>query len=384
MKARVLAAVDVLRVVDLLRAQGYQVMAPFAEDQRDTAFAAVTDENRDAIALHLANPLSPPKRFALPSIEPLLEIRGRGAETRFRPVLEAPRVAVFGIRSCDVAGIGHLDRFFLGGAYPDIYYATRRDRLFLVNVVCTEPGVDIGETCFCPCTDTGPAAREGFDLQLMDLGDEWLAIAGTPRGEALFDEPVGESSSVEPDGESSSVQPAGEPVATRTIFRRGTPAHLERRRAILEALRGKFRTYTSWFSAAVSRVTLGEVPEGTWEEIGNRCLECGGCTYVCPACTCFTVSDRPAGPDRTERVRIWDSCALSGFTRMAGGHNPRKAVHDRRNRRFYRKLSYHFIQREGSVACVGCGRCAEVCHGDVGMPAVVELLRRGPQNGGSP
>ncbi len=358
MKARVLAPADVLRVVDLLRAQGYQVMAPFAEEGSDTAFAAVTDENRDAIALHLPNPLYPPKRFALPPIEPLLELRGSGADTTFRPVLEAPRVAVFGIRSCDVAGIGHLDRFYLGGAYPDIYYATRRERLFLVNVVCTEPGVDIGEACFCPCTDTGPAAREGFDLQLMDLGDEWLALAGTPRGEALFDVPIGEP-----------------------IFRRGSGQHVERRREILERLRGQFRTYTSWFAAAVTRVSRGEVPEGTWEEIGNRCLECGGCTYVCPACTCFTVSDRPAGPDRTERVRFWDSCALSGFTRMAGGHNPRKAVHDRRNRRFYRKLSYHFIQRERSVACVGCGRCAEICHGDVGMPAVVELLRRGPEKG---
>jgi len=192
----------------------------------------------------------------------------------------------------------------------------------------------------------------------MDLsGGEWLALAGSPRGEALFQEP---------------------------FFRRGTPEHLARRRARLDDVRTRFRTFTSWFAAAVSRVSRGEVPEGTWEEIGRRCLECGGCTYVCPACTCFTVSDRPAGPDRVERVRIWDSCALSGFTRMAGGHNPRKAVHDRRNRRFYRKLSYHFIEHERSVACVGCGRCAETCHGDVGMPAVVELLRRGPPSNGGP
>jgi len=78
---------------------------------------------------------------------------------------------------------------------------------------------------------------------------------------------------------------------------------------------------------------------------GQRCLECGGCTYVCPACTCFTVSDRQVGPDEFERVRIWDACALSGFTRMAGGFNPRRAVHDRRNRRFFRKLAHYFIQR---------------------------------------
>jgi Fe-S oxidoreductase len=28
------------------------------------------------------------------------------------------------------------------------------------------------------------------------------------------------------------------------------------------------------------------------------------------------------------------------------------------------------------MACVGCGRCAAVCHGDIGMPSVVEIVRR--------
>jgi ferredoxin len=154
-----------------------------------------------------------------------------------------------------------------------------------------------------------------------------------------------------------------------------------KRRAILEDVRRRFKPMaTSWFSAAVKDVSRGEILEKTWEEIGNRCLECGGCTYVCPACTCFTVSDRQVGPNDVERVRIWDSCALGGFTRMAGGFNPRRAVHDRRNRRFFRKLAHYFIQRELSMACVGCGRCAAVCHGDIGMPTVVEMVRRAAES----
>jgi L-lactate utilization protein LutB len=28
------------------------------------------------------------------------------------------------------------------------------------------------------------------------------------------------------------------------------------------------------------------------------------------------------------------------------------------------------------VVCIGCGRCVEVCHGDIGMPNVVEIVRR--------
>jgi len=349
MRARMVAHQDVLKIVDLLEVRGYEVIGLFADRGDDTYFDVVTDANRNQVQLHAPNPCNPPKRFLLPHIEPLMKIHRSNGGTHIEPIYQEKQRAIFGIRSCDVAGIHHLDRFYLGREYRDIYYEKRRRGLFLVNFVCTDPEADIGEKCFCVCADTGPAARAHFDLQLMDLGDEYMAVAGTPAGESLFEEP---------------------------IFRHGTPAHLQKRRAILAGLRSRFKTTTSWFSAAVRHISQGKTQEKTWEEIGNRCMECGGCTYVCPTCTCFTVSDRQVGPNEVERVRIWDSCALSGFTRMAGGFNPRRAVHDRRNRRFFRKLDYYFVQRELSVACVGCGRCAVVCHGDIGMPAVVEMIRR--------
>jgi len=350
MRARVMARGDVLKIVDLLRAQGYEVIAPFHGRGRDTFFDTVTDQNRDRIQIHLPNPYYPPKRYVFPHIERLLKVERSNGDLHIEPTYEQPKRAIFGIRSCDIAGIFHLDRFYLGREFRDIYYDNRRKNLLLINVVCSDPEVDIGEECFCMCADTGPAARDHFDLQLMDLGEEFLAVAGTPTGEAMFADP---------------------------IFKKGTQAHIARRRAILEDVRNRFKPLTtSWFSAAIQDVSKGEILEKTWEEIGNRCLECGGCTYVCPACTCFTVSDRQVGPNEIERVRIWDSCGLDGFTRMAGGFNPRRAVHDRRNRRFFRKLAHYFIQRELSMACVGCGRCAAVCHGDIGMPSVVEMVRR--------
>jgi len=349
MKARILGRADVLEIVDQLRRQGYEVIAPFCGRGRDTFFDTVTDGNCAEIQIHLPNPYYPPKRFVLPHIERLLKVQSSRDKILIEPTYESPKLAIFGIRSCDVAGISHLDRFYLGREFRDIYYEKRRSNLFLVNIVCTDLNQDINDECFCVCADTGPAARDHFDLQLMDLGDDFMAVAGTPAGEAMFANP---------------------------IFRQGVEADIEKRRAILNNVRKRFKSTTSWFSATVRYISLGEVLEKTWEEIGNRCFECGGCTYVCPACTCFTVSDRRVGPDEIERVRIWDACALGGFTRMAGGHNPRKAVHDRRNRRFFRKLAHYFIQRELSMACVGCGRCADVCHGDIGMPSVVEIIRR--------
>lgn len=350
MKARIIPTEDVLSIVDILRDEGYQVVAPFRIHDADTCFDLVTDDNRNAIALHVPNPLYPPKRFVLPHIQRLMTTERTADGLRVEPTIAEQRLAVFGIRSCDVAGIRHLDRFYLDREYRDIYYDRLRRGLFLVNMVCTMPGVDIGPDCFCLCTDTGPASREGFDLQLMDLGDRYMAVAGSE---------------------------AGESVLKAAVFQPASQGDVVERRRLLTEARQSFLNRTSWFAGAVRRVSSGTVPEETWEEIGNRCLECGGCTFVCPACTCFTVTDRLTVEGRYERVRVWDSCALAGFTRMAGGFNPRKAVHDRRNRRFFRKLSHYFVQRELSVACVGCGRCAAVCHGEIGMPTVVEMIRRG-------
>ncbi len=348
MRARIIDSRNVLQLVDLLRRE-YEVIAPFTGRGRDTFFETVTDENRNDIRVHLPNPYSPPKRFVLPQIERLLTVKKNGNQFQVEPTYRELKRAIFGIRSCDVAALHHLDRFFLGRDYRDIYYEKRRNNLFLVNVVCTHIDKDITEECYCLCSDTGPAARDHFDLQLMDLGDEFMVVAGSAKGEVFLADP---------------------------IFKKATPEHVEKRRAILADVRKRFKNTTGWFSATIRYISQGKVLDKTWEEVGNRCLECGGCTYVCPACTCFTVADRQVGPGEIERVRLWDSCALNGFTRMAGGFNPRRAVHDRRNRRFFRKLAHYFIQRELSMACVGCGRCAAVCHGDIGMPAVVEIIRR--------
>lgn len=350
MRARLIQTSDLLNVVDVLRKE-YQVYAPFYGRDRDTYFDLVTDANRDNIQIHLPNPYYPPKRYVFPHIQHLFKIH-TGEYPSIEPVKEPKKRAVFGIRSCDVAGIFHLDRFYLGNAYKDNYYEELRNNTFLINIVCSDAKVDVDDDCFCVCADTGPAARENFDLQLMDMHNEqgeFLAVAGTPRGEALFALP---------------------------FFTKARPEHVIRRREILNEVRKHFKIATSWYSAATRFITQGGITEDTWKKVGDRCLECGGCSYVCPTCTCFTVTDRSTGPNETERVRIWDACALSGFTRMAGGHNPRQTVHDRRNRRFFRKLGYYFIQRELMPSCVGCGRCVSVCHGDIGMPHVVEILRR--------
>ncbi len=110
MRARVITYKDLGRLVDLLRRE-YQVYAPFFGRGRDSYFDLVTDENRDQLQLHIPNPYYPPKRYVLPQIESLMTFTLGKGETRIEPTLDETKRALFGIRSCDVAGIDHLDRY---------------------------------------------------------------------------------------------------------------------------------------------------------------------------------------------------------------------------------------------------------------------------------
>lgn len=349
MKAYILNKGDIFPFLDLIR-KDYEVVAPFVDRYNDSYYDYVTDRNIKSVQLHFANPLYPPKQFVFPGIESMFCFDISAKEVKIFPTWVEKPIAIFGIRSCDVAAISHLDRFFLHNGFVDPYYLRRRRNLFLINIVCTQIDTDITENCFCLCSDTGPSASLGFDLQLIDLGEEWMLIGGSQKGQKYLEAP---------------------------FLKEATQLHFERRHSILSWVRHNFpRQTTSWFAATIRFISQDKVIEEIWEEIGDRCLECGGCSYVCPTCSCFTVTDLKYTDTQFTRIRVWDSCALQGFTRMAGGFNPRKSVHDRRNRRFFHKLAYHFIQRDFSIGCVGCGRCEKVCHGGIGMPTVVEKIRR--------
>ena len=114
MKARVLDSADVLKIVDLLREQGCEVFAPFGGRGRDTCYDKVTDQNRGEIQIHLPNPYYPPKRFIFPHIERLMKVQRSGGGIQIEPTYREPKRAIFGIRSCDVAGLQYLERYFSG------------------------------------------------------------------------------------------------------------------------------------------------------------------------------------------------------------------------------------------------------------------------------
>ncbi len=297
-------------------------------------------------------PINPIKQVVFPHIDAFLRYRYERKSREVSIGLSDPSEAkaLLGVRSCDLEGLLCLDRFFLGQEFVDEMYRRHRRRLFIVSNTCVRPF----SQCFCVCTDSGPAPREGFDLNLIALQDGWLVEVGSERGETVARELGWKEAPAEASDWKQSIVDAS-----------------------VRSFDGLAVENKAWISRVTNRITTGFVREGTWDFIGKQCLECGACSFVCPSCSCFNVEDvAEMGSDDWVRLRCWDSCAYEGYTRMAGDHNPRKPVEDRRNKRFFCKLSYSQAKKYLRPGCVGCGRCSWVCPGDIGLPNVVTYIRR--------
>jgi formate hydrogenlyase subunit 6/NADH:ubiquinone oxidoreductase subunit I len=340
---------DILQIAKALSTE-YQVYGPVIEPGSGQTFFEKVDDVGE-ISLSAPIPAAPPKHIVFPQADRILSYRyaGGNAPVEMKPDFKETPKALFGLRSCDLTGLQCLDRFFLGQEFVDEVYRSQRKKMFIVTNTCVAPF----KYCFCVCTDSGPAAEEGYDLNLTDIGDNFLIEAGSAKGKALCE---------------------------KLQLATAADKDLAEKNRLVDKSITLFESFSTeskaWVSRVMNRITTGFAKEEVWEYVGDQCFECGACSFVCPSCSCFNVVDTATGDCSCDRLRTWDSCSYEGYSRMAGGHNPRKPVEDRRNKRFFCKLSYSQSKKYLRPGCVGCGRCDWVCPGDIGMPNVVKYIRR--------
>ena len=250
---------------------------------------------------------------------------------------------VFGVRACDAASFGILDRVFLSNPV-DAYYKARREKGVVVTVACREPET----SCFCHTFGIDPAEPAG-DVSCIFAGDSLYLDAKTEKGAALLD-----SLGVLEDAADADLDVV---EAEKTVARDNL---------------AKIPLYdltTEGFGAGKTMELFGS-PK--WAELSEACLGCGTCTFVCPTCQCYDIRDYDTGHG-VQRYRCWDSCMFSEFTRMSAGQ-PRLTQVERFRQRFMHKLVYYPENNEGVFSCVGCGRCVVKCPQHLNIVKVIKTL----------
>ena len=324
-------------------AKSHRVVAPLKNRHGDTLYGEL--DAVETAELDLAGqPQASAKSFFLPQQEVLFTYQ-RGAEggyefTETPPA--APPTVFFGLRSCDLSAILYTDVVFLGRE-KEPGYRQRREAAILISIACHEPQAN----CFCHATKSGPFLEFGYDLQFTDLGNRFLVEVGRSRGEELVRE-------------------------WQPFFSLATEEDVKLQYQLALEANGLFRRSVD-VGHAVQVLAEGGVAEAVWRELADRCQDCGGCAYLCPTCTCFTIRDEKLTEDHGERLRCWDACTLDGFSRMAGGHNPVNKEAHALQRRFQHKLRDD-VRKHGRPSCVGCGRCVGICFGGVDIIRFVDMV----------
>jgi len=111
-----------------------------------------------------------------------------------------------------------------------------------------------------------------------------------------------------------------------------------------------------------------------WDELAEKCLGCGICTYVCYLCHCFSIEDSVSlDNSKCSRCRYWDACTLPGFSKVAGGHNFHKSIKQRYYNWFYHKFVRAY-QEYGKAQCVACGKCKKYCPARISIEEVLKEI----------
>ncbi|MCL5987155.1 MAG: 4Fe-4S dicluster domain-containing protein [Actinobacteria bacterium] len=309
----------------------YSVYLPSAQ-HGSTCFAG--DESTFAAAN--GNTRLSTKEMTFPQTELLLRYEyKKDLEDPFKPTsievdtnLEYETRLIFGARPCDVKAVKLFDNLYSGGEFKDPYFNKRKENAIFVTIGCTNPL----STCFCTSVGCGPFDETYSDIILVSLDDDGNSFLA------------------------KSLSPAGEEILSMNQFATADEKNIARSEEIAKKTESAIERIEL---SGIKEKLLANFEDTIWEDLSSACLNCGICTYLCPTCHCFNITDDRFGL-AGERTRSWDACMFPLFTLEASGHNPRDTRDKRFKNRFNHKFSY-YPRNFNEYLCTGCGRCIAAC-----------------------
>ncbi|MBC7188591.1 4Fe-4S dicluster domain-containing protein [Candidatus Aerophobetes bacterium] len=320
----------------------FTVYAPL-QKENFLSFERLDKEKIEKAVIDTRRAIQPLKSFFIPPH------RKVGEYFTSSPAPHQEEQIILGAKSCDLKALKITDSVYageeFGKEYKDPFYINSREKTILISSDCLSPD----EFCFCNLLEEKPFPEEGFDLNFSTVDEGFLVQVGSEKGKRLIEE------------NQSLFSPADEHM----IQKRGK--NREKTIKKLEKINREFKTKLPY-----RQLIKESYDSPVWKDHSSSCVDCAGCNQICPTCRCFILAD-VRGKEKYERYYLWDGCLLTGFSRVAGGANPRPYLYQRFSNRLFCKF-YFFPENINLDACTGCGRCIAVCIGKIDMRKVLRDL----------
>jgi len=314
----------------------------YAPKKKENSFVFRPVKDVAEICLKYIPTILPPKKYYFPQKEKLLKFNVKPFKTS-KAIKEFEDFILFGVHTCDIAGIQCMDVVFRQEP-EDPNYLNRKDKMSIIGIECLE-------YCdkFANCTAMGNhVPRGGYDLMMVDVGQQFVLHINSEKGELL--------------------------VKGLAYIKEAGPKDMDALEAAREAKKKVFKQEFNTSLPKVYEAFDKSFSSKVWEDVGKRCVGCGNCTAVCPTCYCFDVmDDMELSLQEGVRYRIWNSCQMDDFAKVAGGEDFRKGRDARQRHRYYRKFKYP-VDKFNRYFCTGCGRCTRTCMAEISLVDTVNSL----------
>ncbi|MCX5669556.1 MAG: 4Fe-4S dicluster domain-containing protein [Candidatus Omnitrophica bacterium] len=325
-------------------AQSQKVVAPVARGHNNFSFAEVSSGKE--ITLKYIPTILPPKKYFLPTQEIITSYNKR--ENALNAILEYEKMVIFGVHTCDLAGIQCLNMVFADKP-KDINYIIRKNKIAIIGLECNDYCDE-----YASCHVVGNhLPNGGYDLFFTDLGDVFIVHINTMLGDEL--------------------------VNKAAVFKSADAKMLKALESLRQMKHSIFKDEVNVKHQELKPLFDRSSNSKVWEDLNKRCVACGNCTNVCPTCYCFDIIDEPNLDLNTGvRYRRWDSCQNEPFAKVAGNENFRKERSQRQRHRYMRKFKYP-VDKYSRYFCTGCGRCSRTCMAQIKLKETINDLAKETQ-----
>ena len=316
-----------------------ELIAPVPKGEKSFAFAQVN--SADQIAITHIPTILPPKKYFLPQRETLAEYNK--SEGTFKAVLEYEEMVIFGVHTCDLAGIQCLNMVFADNP-KDINYIARKNKITIIGLECNDY---CDENASCAVMNNH-VPKGGYDLFFTELKESFIVHVNTLDGDEI--------------------------IHLTGVFKDATEKHFNERDNLIVCKKKIFKDEVDIKQKDLKTLFDKTVDSKVWKTLEDKCVSCGNCTNVCPTCYCFDIIDKINLDLNTgTRIRQWDSCQNEDFAKVAGGESFREKRSDRQRHRYMRKFRYP-IDRYARHFCTGCGRCTRTCMAKINLKETINAL----------